>query len=185
MVFKKNAETKQINKGPQAEFVIDDGLIERIQKLSERAGTPAHDLLQKWILQEEQQAGIIQRCGNLLLNELMERINLGQKPSGPRPFLYQISTPELSNASDTQDVDSRVPDSRVEDFSAVDSKATAAAEPADPDYRIKLIRRIQKLKKEGIGAKKIAELFNSEGIRTVSGTGKWYASSINWFVTRA
>ena len=31
----------------------------------------------------------------------------------------------------------------------------------------------------GITLKKIAETFNDEKVSTVSGTGKWYASSIN------
>ena len=46
-------------------------------------------------------------------------------------------------------------------------------------FRIELMKRVKKLKKEGLTLKKIAETFNGEKVPTVSGTGKWYASSIN------
>jgi hypothetical protein len=50
--------------------------------------------------------------------------------------------------------------------------------PKSPDYRKTLAERAIKLKKEGMTLKKIAEIFNEEKAPTVSGTGKWYASSI-------
>ena len=48
-----------------------------------------------------------------------------------------------------------------------------------PEYRKMLVKKAMKLKKEGVTLKKIAETFNDEKIPTVSGTGKWYSSSIN------
>ena len=48
-----------------------------------------------------------------------------------------------------------------------------------PEYRKELTKRAEKLKKKGMTHNKIAETFNDEKIPTVSGTGKWYASSIN------
>jgi hypothetical protein len=42
-----------------------------------------------------------------------------------------------------------------------------------------LKRNAKKLKKEGMSQQKIAETFNEEKVATVSGTGKWYSSSIN------
>jgi hypothetical protein len=50
--------------------------------------------------------------------------------------------------------------------------------PDDPNYRKILIKRVKKLKKEGITLVKIAEIFNEENVQTVSGKGKWYSSSI-------
>ena len=50
--------------------------------------------------------------------------------------------------------------------------------PSNPNYRKTLAKRIKQLKKEGMTLKKIAEIFNDETIPTVSGTGKWYSSSI-------
>jgi hypothetical protein len=49
---------------------------------------------------------------------------------------------------------------------------------ASPEYRKMLIQRVQKLKKEGMTLVKIADIFNEENVRTVSGKGKWYSSSI-------
>ena len=48
-----------------------------------------------------------------------------------------------------------------------------------PGYRKELVKKAEKLKKEGMTLKKIAETFNEEKVPTVSGAGKWYSSSIN------
>jgi hypothetical protein len=50
--------------------------------------------------------------------------------------------------------------------------------PDSPNYRKNLIKRVKKLKKEGMTLVKIAEIFNEEHVQTVSGKGKWYSSSI-------
>ena len=50
--------------------------------------------------------------------------------------------------------------------------------PDDPKYRKILLRRAKKLKREGATFLKIAQIFNDENLSTVSGKGKWYASSI-------
>jgi intein-encoded DNA endonuclease-like protein len=52
-------------------------------------------------------------------------------------------------------------------------------DPNSPDYRKTLVKKTKKLKKEGMTLKQIAETFNDEKVLTLSGTGKWYASSIN------
>ena len=52
------------------------------------------------------------------------------------------------------------------------------SEPGDQNYRKALIKRAIELKKSGISLKKIAETYNEENVSTLSGTGKWYASSI-------
>jgi hypothetical protein len=51
-----------------------------------------------------------------------------------------------------------------------------------PNYRKELVKIAAKLKKEGILLKKIAEIFNEEKIPTVSGSGKWYGSSVAWLL---
>ena len=55
---------------------------------------------------------------------------------------------------------------------------TILPDPGKPSYRKTLIKKAQKLKKGGMTLKKIAETFNEEKVLTVSGTGKWYSSSI-------
>jgi hypothetical protein len=49
-----------------------------------------------------------------------------------------------------------------------------------PKYRKGIVKRIKKLRKEGMTIVKIAEIFNEENLPTVSGKGKWYSSSISW-----
>ena len=69
---------------------------------------------------------------------------------------------------------------RAETHPSVSKSAEAVLpDPSDPKYRKMLIKRAMKLKKGGMTLKKMAETFNDEKVPTVSGTGKWYASSIN------
>ena len=59
---------------------------------------------------------------------------------------------------------------------------TAEDGPGSPNYRKMLFKRAKKLRKEGITLRGIAETFNEEKLPTVSGTGKWYTSSITWLM---
>lgn len=56
---------------------------------------------------------------------------------------------------------------------------TVPLDPNSPDYLRKiLIQRVEELKSEGMSLKKIAEALNKEKAPTVSGSGKWYGSSV-------
>ena len=59
---------------------------------------------------------------------------------------------------------------------------TAKTDTASLNYRKTLVKRVKKLKKDGMTLKKIADTFNEEKVSTVSGTGKWYTSSITWLL---
>jgi hypothetical protein len=59
---------------------------------------------------------------------------------------------------------------------------TVEVNPDRSDYRKVLIKRINKLKKEGIPLFKIAKIFNEENLQTLSGKGKWHSSSIIWLL---
>jgi hypothetical protein len=64
-----------------------------------------------------------------------------------------------------------------------EQKETAKINPHDkPNYRKTLVKRIKKLQKEGMTFNRIAETFNNENLPTVSGTGKWHASSLIRFL---
>jgi hypothetical protein len=56
---------------------------------------------------------------------------------------------------------------------------TAEINSDGSNYRKTLVKRAKKLKKEGMTLVKIAEIFNEDNVPTVSGTGKWYSSSIS------
>jgi hypothetical protein len=51
-----------------------------------------------------------------------------------------------------------------------------------PNYRKMLVKRAKKLQKEGMTLNRIAKTFNDENLPTVSGTGKWHATSLIRFL---
>jgi hypothetical protein len=58
-------------------------------------------------------------------------------------------------------------------------KDVAPLDPNDPNYiRKALIERVMELKNDGMAYTKIAQALNDEKAPTLSGTGKWYASSV-------
>ena len=62
---------------------------------------------------------------------------------------------------------------------------TSADEGINEDeYRRSLLKKIKSLRDQGMTFVKISEQFNNEGIATVTGTGKWYPSSISQFLTK-
>lgn len=50
-------------------------------------------------------------------------------------------------------------------------------------YRETLLQKILALKKQGMPLTKIAAEFNEEGIATISGSGKWYCSTISYILS--
>jgi hypothetical protein len=127
----------------------------RLQKISEQIGLSSLNLFQKRILREESFIRLIQ----------------GTKGQSSK----QAKTKARQNASSLKEP-------------AVQEKGTKAdfhafpesfPEPDSPNYRKELVKRAARLKKEGTPLKKIAEIFNEEKIPAVSGSGKWYGSSIS------
>jgi hypothetical protein len=60
----------------------------------------------------------------------------------------------------------------------LEGKRLIAEEPSKAEYKRSLVLQILSLKKAGKTYKQIADLFNEEGTHTVSGRGKWSATSI-------
>ncbi|MDR1622409.1 MAG: hypothetical protein LBS00_08555 [Synergistaceae bacterium] len=54
----------------------------------------------------------------------------------------------------------------------------------ESEYRRSLLKKIKNLRDQGMTFVKISEQFNDEGIATVTGTGKWYPSSISQFLAK-
>ncbi|MDR1376823.1 MAG: hypothetical protein LBJ22_04870 [Synergistaceae bacterium] len=62
---------------------------------------------------------------------------------------------------------------------------TSADEGVDElEYRKTLLNKIKNLRNQGMTFVKISDQFNNEGIATVTGTGKWYPSSISQFLAK-
>jgi hypothetical protein len=85
-----------------------------------------------------------------------------------------------SNKERLSDQTEACPDVSLEKIPAAREEDTEADAPAPngPDDRKRLLKRAIKLRKEGMTLKRIAETFNEEKVPTMSGTGKWYASSV-------
>jgi hypothetical protein len=127
----------------------------RLQKISEQTGLSSHNLLQKWILQEESLIG------------LMQHGQRGQEQKG-HTAEQEKALPEVSQQP--------VPASRRRE------ETQEAGSHGGANYRKTLIERAMKLKKEGMTLAQIAEVFNDENIQTLSGKGKWNAGPLARFL---
>jgi len=126
----------------------------RLEKLSKRTGLSCFDMLQKWVLQEEFMIALMQR---------------GNKPPAAQTKTASKVAPKKTKTSGVEEQGKA---------SSTDKKSS----PKNAAYRKSLAAKIKKLKKEGTTLKKIAEIFNNEKVPTVSGSGKWYTSSISWLL---
>jgi hypothetical protein len=63
-------------------------------------------------------------------------------------------------------------------------KTSAEEGGNEQEYRRSLLKKIRTLRDQGMTFVKISEQFNNEGIATITGTGKWYPSSISQFLTK-
>jgi hypothetical protein len=130
----------------------DSDLPSRIERISEQTGLDASNLFQKWVLQEESLIGLIQH-------------SKGQRE---RTAKKEETRSEVSRK--------RGPGARMQ------KETVENASPNGPEYREMLAAKAIQLRQEGATLKKVAETFNEENLPTVSGVGKWYASSITWLI---
>jgi hypothetical protein len=127
---------------------VNSELSGRLQKISEQTGLSTHNLLQKWILQEESLIGLMRS------DKEQKEHTTEQEEAQPEVSRQPVSVSR--RRKETQEADS----------------------PDSPDYQKTLVKKAAKLKKEGMTLVKIAEIFNGEKLQTVSGKGKWYPSSL-------
>jgi hypothetical protein len=130
------------------EIPFNSDLSARLQKISEQTGLSPHNLLQKWILQEESLIGLM-RNGK-------EQKEHAAEPEEAQPEISRQSASASQKQKETRKADSH----------------------SGEDYRKTLTRRAMKLKEEGMTLVGIAGIFNAENLQTVSGKGKWYPSSL-------
>jgi hypothetical protein len=125
-------------------------LADRLQKISKATGLSDQELLQKWVIQEESNLHALQHYVGEKLGQSNDQSGEPQRVQKPRKKTSQLQeTPE----------------------------STGSDEAAD--YRQTLLQRIQRMRQQGMTINQIASQFNEEGVATVSGTGKWYYSSIS------
>ena len=150
MVRRKNAKNQP---GTTLLKALDNSdLPLRIERISEQTGLSSVNLLQKWILQEESVIG------------LMQHVSAG----GPKQVQKQSSkqTRARPGAAGQRNLEVRK------------KKKPAVRGHKNPEYRDTLLAIVKQLREEGMTLQKIAETFNGENKPTLSGTGKWFASSI-------
>jgi hypothetical protein len=132
---------------------VSSDLPDRLQKLSEQTGLSSHNLLQKWILQEELWIGVMQRDKGQMT---------GRTQESPKKTRQQVSgTPQQK---ETQEEAAEINPNKSKSFHKT------------------LSARIKKLQKEGMTLKKIADILNDENLPTLSGRGRWHASTIIRFM---
>jgi hypothetical protein len=133
----------------------DSGLPERMEKISGLTGLSDYELLQKWIVQEESVLNASRYYAETMQAKLQQNFT-----EQLRSVLHEFQKTGKPKAT----------------------KETKAAKETKPekseDYRQTLLERIQNMRDEGTSFVKIADQFNQEGVPTVSGIGKWYASSV-------
>jgi hypothetical protein len=129
-------------------------LPKRMERISDLTGLSNYELVQKWLVQEES-----------LLNASSR---------------YYVETMQSKfQESFTEQLRSLLREFRKADKPAGKPETEKKTKPEkSKDYRQTLSQKIQKLRDEGMSFVKIAERFNQEGVSTLSGSGKWYASSV-------
>jgi hypothetical protein len=135
---------------------LDSDLPARLQKVSEATGLSDRELLEKWLTQEE---------GNLhaLQHYVESQLRLKNDSSAPLSGMPRR----------VQEPPQEQPRSQGE------SEESITESDSEQGYRQALLQRIHDMREEGMTYSKIAAQFNEEGVVTVSGTGKWYPSSIS------
>ena len=141
MAIRKTVKSQ--NRTITIDVPANSGLARKLEKVSKQTGLSPHELLQKWILQEESMIGVIHRSQGQAPEQIEE---------GPDFPADEIPTAQGRNSKD-------LPHN-------------------SPEYRRMLFRKAKQLRKAGMTLKKIADTFNDENLVTVSGSGKWYSSSI-------
>jgi hypothetical protein len=127
----------------------DSGLPARMEKISSLTGLSNYELLQKWLVQEESVLNVSRYYVETTQAKLQQ--NFAEQL---RSVLHEFKkTPQSKAAIETTPEKSQ-------------------------DDRQTLLQRIQNMRDEGMSFVKIADQLNQEGVSTVSGSGKWYASSV-------
>jgi hypothetical protein len=130
----------------------DSDLPSRIERILAQTGFDALSLFQKWVLQEESLIGLIQR-------------GKGQRERAAK-----------------EESRSEVPWKRSPGGDRAQKETAEDALAKRTEYRQTLAAKAAKLREEGATLKEVAETFNAENLSTISGVGKWYASSITWLL---
>ena len=140
---------KPFEKSFEIKIPSGSDLPERMERISGLTGLSDYELLQKWIVQEESVLNASRYYAETMQAKLQQNFT-----EQLRSVLHEFQkTGKPKAAKETKPEKSE-------------------------DYRQTLLERIQNMRDEGTSFVKIADQFNQEGVPTVSGIGKWYASSV-------
>lgn len=168
MAYKKKIKQQDSNNDNEIVIKIpfNSDLSEKFKKVSEQTGLVEHELLQKWIIQEEGIIHVLQNHG--------EKIRLKQKQD-----IEDQLADLLRNARQTLEQTQNQKPSGDE----VPVKSVDKDKPEE--RRSALIRKIVKLREQGLTLTKIADQLNADKIPTFSGTGKWHPSTITMLLPKS
>ncbi|MDR1977255.1 MAG: recombinase family protein [Synergistaceae bacterium] len=162
MVNKKKAIPRQEDfKQENFKIEIPSGsdLPERIKRVSTLTGLSNYELLRKWLAQEESTLNTSCYYAEMIQSQLQNMTEQLRDLLGKSP--------------------------RSATGKTVIEKPMQKAALEDPEgHRRMLLEKMQSMKAAGMSLLKIAEQLNEEGVATISGTGKWYASTVSMFWTK-
>jgi transcriptional regulator of heat shock response len=148
----RKKKEKQSEKDFEIKIPSDSDLPERIKRISGLTGLSDYELVQKWLVQEESVLNTSRYYVETIQSRLQENFT-EQLRSVLREFQKTVKPKAVKETKETK--------------------------PEKPEnYRQTLSQRIQNMRDEGMSFVKIADQLNQEGVSTVSGSGKWYASSV-------
>jgi len=164
MALRKNLkhQTKTIS----LDVPTESNLPARLKKISKQTGLSLFSLIQKWVLQEESLVGLV----------LYGKGQTGR----PARVSKKAALEEAAGVKKQEKTAAAGPKSLPKTPKTPKTRGNKNVE-----YRNTLAKKIKKLKKEGMTLEKIAAAFNEGKVPTVSGTGKWYTSSISWLLKSA
>ena len=132
---------------------LESDLPGRLRKVSEATGLADCELLEKWLTQEESNLHTLRYYA-----EKQSRLK-HDSPDVPGDVLEQPL--------------------EIQKQQAQEESEESPGSDSGQDYRQTLSQKIQDMREEGMTYAKIAAQFNEEGVATISGTGKWYPSTIS------
>lgn len=168
MVYKKKGkqQDRDYDNAITIGVPLDSDLPKRLQRVSEQTGLLDHELLQKWLTQEESAIHVLQNHGEKI------RLTLKQDVADQLTGLMQQMRRTFEQVQSKKLAGAREPVGEL------------PGEDESGERRQALVARVADLRNQGMTLTKIADQFNAEKVPTLSGSGKWHPSTITMLLAK-
>jgi hypothetical protein len=155
-------------------------LADRMKALAKRAALPYSALLEKWIETEESEPRA--RGRGAVKSEAKWKDEVDRQISRLQSQVAALEgkPASRSKASET----SKAPRGKMKSGRKARGRPGTEISENLSETQRELLQKIGDLRREGLPYSKIADRLNSEGVATISGSGKWYPSSISTFLQK-